>query len=88
MNKRPRVGAAPNAAIFIFHGCAALRAAQASLPNSNLPAKDSTMARGAAQLSLTAVPSSGAEEWAGLAGEMAINIVEGKHFEFTLVKTP
>ena len=39
-----------------------------------------TMDRGAARLSITVVPDSGSEELAGLTGEMAINIVDGKHF--------
>jgi hypothetical protein len=49
-----------------------------------------TMARGAGQLTITVVPDSGAGELVGLAGEMAINIVDGKHlydFEYTLAET-
>ncbi|MEK6322950.1 MAG: DUF3224 domain-containing protein [Acidobacteriota bacterium] len=46
-----------------------------------------TMTRGAPQLSITVVPDSGTGQLAGLAGKMAINIVDGKHlydFEYTL----
>ena len=39
-----------------------------------------TMTRGAAQLSVTVVPDSGTGQLAGLAGQMTINIVDGKHF--------
>jgi Protein of unknown function (DUF3224) len=46
-----------------------------------------TMTRGAPQLTITVVPDSGTGELVGLAGKMAINIVNGKHtydFEYTL----
>ena len=46
-----------------------------------------TMTRGTPQLSVTVVPDSGTGHLVGLAGKMAINIVEGKHlydFEYTL----
>ena len=46
-----------------------------------------TMNRGSLQLSVTVVPDSGADQLAGLAGKMTINIVDGKHlyeFEYTL----
>lgn len=46
-----------------------------------------TMTRGAPQLTVTVVPDSGTGELAGLAGEMTIDISEGKHsyeFEYTL----
>jgi hypothetical protein len=46
-----------------------------------------TMTRGVAQLLITVVPDSGSGQLAGLAGQMKINIVEGKHsyeFEYTL----
>lgn len=46
-----------------------------------------TMDRGAPNLSIVVVPDSGTDELAGLAGKMAIDIVDGKHFydfEFTL----
>jgi hypothetical protein len=49
-----------------------------------------TMARGAGQLTITVVPDSGAGELVGLAGEMAITIVDGKHFydfEYTLAES-
>jgi hypothetical protein len=49
------------------------------------------MTRGAPQLSITVVPDSGTGELSGLAGKMAINIVDGKHFyefEYTLAGTP
>jgi hypothetical protein len=49
-----------------------------------------TMMRGAAQLSVTVVPDSGTGQLAGLAGKMAINIVDGKHFydfEYTIEET-
>jgi Protein of unknown function (DUF3224) len=39
-----------------------------------------TMNRGAAQLTVTVVPDSGTGELTGLAGTLAINIVDGKHF--------
>lgn len=46
-----------------------------------------SMARGAASLSVTVVPDSGTDELVGLAGHMAIDIIDGKHFytlEYTL----
>ena len=46
-----------------------------------------SMTRGAPQLTLTVVPDSGSGELLGLAGSMAINIVDGKHqydFSYTL----
>ena len=49
-----------------------------------------TMTRGAAQLSVTVVPDSGTGQLAGLAGEVTINIVDGKHFydfEYTIAET-
>jgi Protein of unknown function (DUF3224) len=39
-----------------------------------------TMNRGQASLSVTVVPDSGTDELAGLAGTMAIDIVDGAHF--------
>lgn len=45
------------------------------------------MNRGAPQLSITVVPDSGTDQLVGLAGAMAIEIVDGKHFyafEYTL----
>lgn len=48
-----------------------------------------TMRRGAPSLTVTVVPGSGTEELAGLAGEMDINIVDGKHvydFSYTLAE--
>ena len=45
------------------------------------------MMRGTPQLIITVVPDSGTEQLLGLAGEMAIEIVDGKHFyrfEYTL----
>ena len=48
------------------------------------------MTRGTAQLSVTVVPDSGTGQLAGLAGEMTINIVDGKHlydFEYTIAET-
>lgn len=50
-----------------------------------------TMARGAAQLTITVVPDSGTDELAGLAGTMAITIADGKHsyqLDYTLAGTP
>jgi hypothetical protein len=47
-----------------------------------------TMTRGEPALSITVVPDSGTGELAGIAGRMAINIVEGKHyyqFDYTFV---
>jgi hypothetical protein len=49
-----------------------------------------TMTRGAAQLSVTVVPDSGTGQLAGLAGQMTINIVDGKHFydfDYTIAET-
>ena len=46
-----------------------------------------TMAHGAQQLSITVVPDSGTGELAGLSGQMAILISDGKHsydFEYSL----
>ncbi len=48
-----------------------------------------TMTRGAPQLSITVVPDSATGELAGLAGQMAIVIADGKHsydFEYTLAE--
>lgn len=39
-----------------------------------------TMTRGTPQLSVTVVPDSGTGDLVGLAGEMTINIANGKHF--------
>ena len=49
-----------------------------------------TMNRGVPQLSITVVPDSGTEQLEGIAGTMAIAIVDGKHsydFEYTLPST-
>ena len=49
-----------------------------------------TMARGEGQLVITVVPDSGTGELVGLAGEMTITIVDGKHFydfEYTLAES-
>jgi len=49
-----------------------------------------TMKRGEPQLSVTVVPDSGTGQLVGLAGEMTIKIVEGKHFyefRYTLTET-
>jgi hypothetical protein len=49
-----------------------------------------TMTRGAPQLTITVVPDSGSGHLAGLAGKMAIMIVDGKHsyeFEYTLFES-
>jgi Protein of unknown function (DUF3224) len=46
-----------------------------------------TLTRGAPQQSITVVPDSGTGQLVGLAGQMTINIAEGKHsyeFEYTL----
>jgi hypothetical protein len=46
-----------------------------------------TMARGVPQLTITVVPDSGTDQLVGLAGNMTIEIVDGKHlynFEYTL----
>ena len=46
-----------------------------------------TMTRGTPSLTLTVVPDSGTRELTGLAGQMAIDIVDGKHhyrFDYTL----
>ena len=50
-----------------------------------------TMTRGTPRLSITVVPDSGTGALAGLAGEMAIEITDGKHFydlEYTLPEEP
>jgi hypothetical protein len=50
-----------------------------------------TMTRGAPQLTITVVPDSGTGQLAGLAGQMTINIADGKHsyeFEYTLPAAP
>jgi hypothetical protein len=39
-----------------------------------------TMARGAAQMSVTITPGSGTGELKGISGQMKIDVVEGKHF--------
>lgn len=39
-----------------------------------------TMKRGVSSLTIHVVPDSGTDELEGIAGEMAINIAEGKHF--------
>ena len=41
---------------------------------------DGIMTRGAPQLTITVVPDSGTDELVGLAGTMAIDIVDGEHF--------
>lgn len=49
-----------------------------------------TMTRGAAQLTVSVVPDSGADELTGLTGAMAIIIADGKHsyeFSYTLTTT-
>jgi hypothetical protein len=49
------------------------------------------MTRGAPQLSVNVVPDSGTGQLVGLAGKMAINIIDGKHFyefEYTLPEAP
>jgi hypothetical protein len=46
-----------------------------------------TMTRGAQQLSIAVVPDSGTGELEGLAGQMRINIADGRHsyeFDYTL----
>jgi hypothetical protein len=50
-----------------------------------------TMTRGTPQLSVTVVPDSGTGQLVGLAGKMAIKIVDAKHlydFEYTLPEAP
>jgi hypothetical protein len=50
-----------------------------------------TMTRGEPQLSVTVVPDSGTGELLGIAGKLAIKIVEKKHFyefEYTLPEAP
>jgi len=49
-----------------------------------------TITRDAQQLTITVVPDSGTDQLVGLAGTMAINIVDGKHlydFEYMLAET-
>jgi hypothetical protein len=49
-----------------------------------------TMTRGVPHLTITVVPDSGTGQLTGLAGAMAIQIVDGKHsyeFEYTLAET-
>jgi hypothetical protein len=46
-----------------------------------------TMTRGVAELSVTVVPDSGTEQLKGIAGQMSIDIANGKHsyaFEYTV----
>ena len=46
-----------------------------------------TMTHGAAELTITVVPDSGADQLAGIAGTMTIEIVDGEHrydFAYTL----
>jgi hypothetical protein len=50
-----------------------------------------TMTRGEYHLSVTVVPDSGTDQLVGLAGKLAINIVDAKHsyvFEYTLGEIP
>lgn len=50
-----------------------------------------TMMRGAPQLTITVVPDSGTGQLTGLAGKMAITIVDGKpsyDLEYTITETP
>jgi hypothetical protein len=50
-----------------------------------------TMTRGEPQLSVMVVPDSGTGELVGLAGELTIKIIEGKHFyefEYSLPESP
>ncbi|MFQ5652676.1 MAG: DUF3224 domain-containing protein [bacterium] len=50
-----------------------------------------TMTRGAQKLTVSVVPDSGTGQLIGLAGEMIINVSEGKHsydFEYTLTPAP
>lgn len=49
-----------------------------------------TMTRGSVELTITVVPDSGTGELTGLAGQMSIQIDDGKHsynFEYTLAET-
>ena len=49
-----------------------------------------TMTRGTPQLSITVVPDSGTDDLVGLAGNMTINIADGKHsyeFDYTLAQS-
>jgi hypothetical protein len=49
------------------------------------------MTRGAPHLTITVVPDSGSGRLAGIAGTMAIEIVDGEHryeFEYTMAETP
>ena len=51
----------------------------------------STMARGVQPQSITVVPDSGTGQLVGLAGQMVIHIVDGKHsydFDYTLAEAP
>jgi hypothetical protein len=50
-----------------------------------------TMTRGAPHLTIIVVPDSGTDQLVGLAGTLAIDIVDGKHFydfEYTLTPAP
>lgn len=50
-----------------------------------------TMTRGAPHLTITVVPDSGTGQLTGIAGEITITIVEGKHFyeiDYTLPSAP
>ena len=48
------------------------------------------MTRGQPQMTIAVVPDSGADELAGISGNLAIQIVDGKHFynfDYTLSET-
>lgn len=50
-----------------------------------------TMSRGAPQQTITVVPDSGTGQLIDLAGQMTVNIADGKHlydFEYTLSEAP
>jgi hypothetical protein len=64
-------------------GYVALERVKASLAGRNgtfVLQHSGTMNRGKAELNVTVVPDSGTHELRGIAGRMAIDIVEGKHF--------
>ncbi len=57
---------------------------------SSLLQHSGTMTRGQPQMTIAVVPDSGADELAGISGNLAIQIVDGKHFynfDYTLSET-
>ncbi|HWA77720.1 MAG TPA: DUF3224 domain-containing protein [Polyangiaceae bacterium] len=77
----PVQGSAGYVALDLFSGTLDGRAGTFVLQHSG------TMTRGKPELSISVVPDSGTSELTGLAGEMTIEIIDGKHlyaFDYTL----